>query len=197
MCRQLRWNLRRWGTNHSAILRATKAWLAPLKLHRCEQLKYVILSRAQSKLLLFSSPTSPLSHKHAHARTHTGTHPHPPCITSIQYPPGLQGAFAVRSMGTPEGLKQGLAAPTYRPSILPSRKAGVVASPDGRLRPTRDATVKEILHRLVTDQRTLEVGTIPTHTVGTKCYYYRWISRNSVYRDRIPGPACTHTGRIW
>lgn len=69
-----------------------------------------------------------------------------------------QGGFGMRGTGTPEGLKQGLAAPTYRPSILPSRKAGAVASPDGRLRPTQAAAVKEILHQLVTDQRTLEVG---------------------------------------
>jgi hypothetical protein len=40
-----------------------------------------------------------------------------------------------------------------------------VASPDGRLRPTQAAAVKEILHQLVTDQRTLEVGVFIDYTL--------------------------------
>ena len=33
---------------------------------------------------------------------------------------------------------------------------GLAPSPDGRLRPSTAAAVKEIMHQLVTDQRTLE-----------------------------------------
>ena len=74
-----------------------------------------------------------------------------------------QGSFSLRG-ATPEGLKQGVEAPTYRPSILPSRAAGLTPSPDGRLRPSTAAAVKEIMHQLVTDQRTLEA--CPCCSVG-------------------------------
>lgn len=60
---------------------------------------------------------------------------------------------------SPAGLKTGVAAPTYRPSVLPARAAGggARASRSGRLPPSAPAAVASALHQLVTDRRTLEV----------------------------------------
>ncbi len=60
---------------------------------------------------------------------------------------------------SPAGLKTGVAAPTYRPSVLPARAAGggARASRSGRLPPSAPAAVAAALHQLVTDRRTLEV----------------------------------------
>ncbi len=80
----------------------------------------------------------------------------------------MQGSFTLRG-AAPEGLKQGVEAPTYRPSILPSRAAGLAPSPDGQLRASNAAAVKEIMHQLVTDQRTLEASSLPSSLGSQGC----------------------------
>ena len=96
-----------------------------------------------------------LTHRSLRSLTPTSSRP-------ISYStPAAQGSFSLRG-AVPDGLKQGLEAPTYRPSIPPSRAAGLAPSPDGRLRLSTAAAVKGIMHQLVTDQRTLEARSPPS-----------------------------------
>lgn len=71
----------------------------------------------------------------------------------------------LRQEGRSAGLKTGVQAPIYRPSVLPTRAGGGGAGAGGtarggRLAPSAPRQVATALHQLVTDQRTLEVGVL-------------------------------------